>query len=57
MAKFHTTVTRFISLSILLLWTAALPAAEAEGKPYAFDDAWNEENEKKGIVKLNPDDP
>lgn len=37
-----------------------LPAGVAgvqEKETYSFDDAWNEENEKKGIIQLNTDDP
>ncbi len=46
-----TAVGLFFSLSV------GNASAQEEGKAYSFDDAWNEENEKKGIVKLNPDDP
>ena len=48
--------TLFVGLLIAVIASSS-NAQEGEGKPYSFDDAWNEENEKKGIVQLNVDDP
>ena len=48
--------TLFVGL-LIAVTASSSNAQEGEGKPYSFDDAWNEENEKKGIVQLNVDDP
>ncbi len=45
------------ALLLLVLCLSAGVAGAQEKKDYGFDDAWNEELEKKGIVQLNPADP
>ena len=48
--------TLFVGL-LIAVTVSSSNAQEEDGKPFSFDDSWNEENEKKGIVQLDIDDP
>ena len=50
----HTVISTITFIVFINLLSPTL--GQEKGK-YSFDDAWNEELEKKGVIQLNPDDP